>query len=65
MDGACKGKERGENCASISDCDPGLTCKQDDVWPFATKCQQLGVRGMRCTDTYDCGPSFYCWYQNA
>lgn len=20
---------------------------------------------MKCTNTYDCGPSYFCWYQNA
>ena len=38
---------------------------QDDTWPFATKCRQLGMKGARCTDTFDCSPRHFCWYMNA
>ncbi len=61
----CKGKEVGDNCAQIADCDPDLTCKQDLIWPYATKCQKLGVRGTPCSNTFDCSPSFFCWYMTA
>ena len=65
INGVCKGKALGDNCATRADCDPGLTCNMDNEWPFATKCRALGLTGTQCKDTYDCAPTHFCWYMNA
>lgn len=62
LNGACKGLDVGEYCNKHADCDNGFYCKQENTWPFASKCNKANTNFEQCTDTYQCGPSAYCWY---
>ena len=62
LNSRCKGLELGEYCSKHADCDAGFYCKQEFTWPFPSKCNKANTNFEQCTDTFQCGPSAYCWY---
>jgi len=62
LNSRCKGLELGEYCSKHADCEAGFYCKQEFTWPFPSKCNKANTNFEQCTDTFQCGPSAYCWY---
>jgi len=60
--GICRGLDLNEYCYSHADCHAGSYCKRENTWPFASKCNKANTNFEQCTDTYQCGPSAYCWF---
>ena len=56
--GRCIGFSIGEHCFSNHDCDPGLYCNSNI-------CSQYLKNGATCTDSYQCGRSQRCKFNNA
>lgn len=60
--GICRGLDLNEYCFQHADCHAGFYCKQEATWPYASKCNKANTNFEQCTDTYQCGPSAYCWF---
>lgn len=61
-DGICTGLDKGAFCHRHADCHAGLYCKQDQTWPYVSVCDKANTNYEQCTETFQCGPSAYCWY---
>ena len=60
--GICMGRDAGEDCASNADCNGGLACIFEPIWPFAGTCTNKLYALSSCQNDYECGSNYACWY---
>lgn len=62
VSGICTGLSNGEQCHTHADCNAESFCKQDNSWPYVSKCDKSKTNYEQCNEDYECGISAYCWY---
>jgi hypothetical protein len=58
----CFGRSEGKTCYENSDCDRGLFCERNIIFPFENTCEKLRTTYELCEKTEECQLNLYCWY---